>query len=335
MPVRDYLAKLQRAFPSNWSARRDYRLYDERRRDLGPYYIAWDGGDDAHLGEGWDRRPVDGAGVLLTQTNLYWPIDILQYGLQAHADWLRTGDELARRAFLAQADWAASAQTSHDDVPGLYAFPSAWKRYACEAGFRSAMAQGQAISLLLRAYQVTAELRFLDRARSASAAFFHPIEEGGVSWHDRRGGVVFEEAAALPPSHILNGWIYALWGLFELAHVTEDESVDRLYRQSLATLRDYLPHFDAGVWSYYNLLACKGGFRKYATLKYHAFHVAQLHVLGSMTGDGYFARTASRWQSMLDSPRSRYLVRVNALTALAIASTTHSDTIPGGARSVV
>jgi hypothetical protein len=335
VPVKDYVAKLRRTFPTSWKARRDYRLYDERRRDLGPYYIEWSSGDDATLGEGWHRRPVDDAGVLLTHTREYWPVDIFQYGLQCHADWLRTGDARARRQFGAQAEWAACAQTTRDGVPGLYAFPSGWKRYACEPGFRSAMAQGQAISLLLRAYQVTATPKYLDRAIAASSAFFQSIEEGGVSWHDALGGVVFEEAAALPPSHILNGWIYALWGLFELGILVDDSRVKQLYDASLATLRRYLHHYDGGAWSYYSLLAAPNGYRKYATLKYHGFHIAQLQVLASMTGDEYYANTALRWQSLLDSRRSRCLVQFNALTGLAIATTTRADTVPGGARSVV
>jgi hypothetical protein len=335
VPVRDYVAKLRRTFPASWDAHRDYRLYDERRRDLGPYYVTWSSGDDATLGEGWNRRATDDAGVLLTQSREYWPVDIFQYGLQCHADWLRTGDPRARRRFVAQAEWAACAQTVSDDISGLYTFPTGWKRYACEPGFRSAMAQGQAISLLLRAYQVTEESRYLDRAIAASSAYFHTIEKGGVSWHDPEGGVVFEEAAALPPSHILNGWIYALWGLFELSLLVEDPRVRRLYDDGLATLRRYLHHYDGGAWSYYSLLATPNGFRKYATLKYHGFHIAQLQVLASMTGDEYYASTALRWRSFLDSRRSRYLLRVNALAGLAIASTTRGDTVPGGARSVV
>ena len=335
MPVREYVASLCRAFPASWNVRRDYRLYDERRHDLGPYYIRWLACGDATLGEGWDRRPTDDAGILLTQSLHYSPIDIFRFGLQSHADWVRTGDPGARALALAQARWAARAQTASNGIEGLYVFPRAWKRYACPTGFRSATAQGHAISLLLRAYQVTAESEYLERAIAASTAYFYAIEDGGVSWYDGRGGIVFEGAAALPPSHILNGWIYAIWGLFELSLLVGDDRVKQTYRTSLATLRAYLHHYDGGAWSYYSLLATPKGFRRYATLRHHAFHIAQLHVLASMTGDDYYASTALRWQALLDSRRSRRLVRVNTLAGLAIGSTTRGDTVPGGARSVV
>lgn len=318
-----------------WDVRRDYRLFDERRRDLGSYYIRWSGDDDATLGEGWARRPVDRTGVLLNDARGYHPTDILQYGLQSHADWMRSGDERARSRFISQTDWAAHAQTTYRGIAGIYAFPLAWKRYACEPGFHSAAAQGQAISLLLRAYQATGTELYLERAVAASRSFFHAIEDGGVTWRGAGGAIVFEAAAALPPSHILNGWIYAIWGLFELALLVDDVTLKATYEQSLKTLREYLPHYDGDAWSYYNLLAAENGFRKYATLKYHALHIAQLHVLASMTGDECFGNAALRWQSLLDSWRSRYSVRVNALAGLAISSTTRGDTVPGGARSVV
>lgn len=315
--------------------RRDYRLYDERRPDLGPYYVEWRGGDDPTLGEGWEHGSFDSAGVLVTETGCYDPIDICQYGLQRHADWVRTGDRRAKADFLAQADWAARSQTVSKGIPGVYAFPRAWPRYACEPGFSSAMAQGEAISLLLRAYQDTGEYRYFDRALAAAASYFYTIEDGGVMWRGPDGEIVFEEAAALPASHILNGWIYALWGLFELSLLVDEPQVKTIYEQSLATLRSYLPYYSGRGWSYYNLLATPSGFRKYATLKYHCFHIAQLSVLASMTGDSYYATVASQWQAFIDSTISRYQVFANAVTGLAISATSHADTIPGGARSIV
>jgi len=334
VPVRDCVAKLRRTFPTRWHVRGDYRLYDERRRNLSAYYVVWSKSDDV-LGEDWDRRPVDRAGVLLTMAGAWQPLDILRFGLQCHADWVRSGDPADRQRFLAQADWAAAAQTEFRGIPGVYAIPQGWKRYACEPGFRSAMAQGLAISLLLRAYQATGTPAYLERAVSASSSYFYEIRDGGVTWRGADGGVVFEGAAALPPSHILHGWIYAIWGLFELCLLVDDARTKTLCAESLATLRTYLPHYDGEAWSYYSLLAAPNGFRPYATLEYHAFHIAQLHVLASMTGDDYFASTALRWQAQLDSRRSRRRVLANALAALAIASTTRGDTVPGGARSVV
>jgi hypothetical protein len=333
VPVKDCVAKFRRTFPWRWNARGDYCLYDERRRELSPYYIGWSKGDDSGLD--WIRRPVDRSGVLTTTSGGYRPIDILQFGLQCHADWVRNDDPTARQRFLAQADWAVHAQTDFTDIPGVYAFPGGWKRYACEPGFRSAMAQGLAISLLLRAYQASGAPLYRDRAVTASSSYFREVGEGGVTWRGPDGSVVFEGAAALPPSHILHAWIYAIWGLFELCLVLDDARTTALCRQSLATLRAYLPHYDGDAWSYYSLLAAPNGFRPYATLTYHAVHIAQLHVLASMTGDDCYSSTALRWQSLLDSRRSRRLVLANTLAGLAIASTTRGDTVPGGARSVV
>jgi hypothetical protein len=301
------------AFPLNWSHRREYRPYESLRGQLGPYYIEWDPGH-GKFGEGWDNSRFDAHGVLLTgRQRMYHPIRIAQYGLQQHSLWYKNGDLRSRAAFLAQSRWLLENQQRRRCIEGCYPFPFAWERYGAPAGFLSAMAQGEAVSLLLRAAQATGSETYIAAAIRAAEPFRHLIRDGGVTYTSRQDDVIFEEAASELASHILNGWIFASWGLFELQQYAR--WAGDLFDESAATLLRHLPLYDSGVWSYYCLLVDNSGFRRLATIKYHAFHIAQLHVMSSMTGNPEFTRTAERWLSYVGSLRSRAAVWANATRA--------------------
>ncbi|HET7815558.1 MAG TPA: D-glucuronyl C5-epimerase family protein [Candidatus Baltobacteraceae bacterium] len=300
------------AFPLNWQHCRPYRAY-ERAERLGPYYVRWDA-DGGPYGEGWAGERFDAQGVLISgKERAYHPIRIAQFALEQFGRWRERGDVAARRAFLAQSRWFLEHQHVRRNIPGCYPFPFAWPRYGAPAGFLSAMAQGEAISVLLRAAQTTQSDIYLHAAVRAAQPFRHAIGEGGVSWTAPRGDLIFEEAATQNAAHILNGWIFAAWGLFELRSYAS--WAGDLFDRSMETLLERLPLYDSGRWSYYSLAMERGGFRRLATLKYHAFHVAQLHVLASMTGHTAFEDTACRWQSYTRRIDSRAALWSNSCRA--------------------
>jgi hypothetical protein len=262
-----------------WPVSRPYRFFDERASELGPYYISF--GRDGALGE----------------------IAILQFGLEQHARWKRTGQRGYRELFLEQAEWAASAQR---DIAGVRGF------YAC----RSARAQGEAISLLLRAHQETGNAAFLDRAIDAAAPLAADLRNGG--W-----------------SQSLTDWICALWGLFELSRATNLRHVTEQYRQSVAMLERDLPRYDSGAWSYERLPEIPADRRRTATLRQHQLHVEQLNVLLSMTHVERFAVIAERWRRYGDSLSGRLQAKVNhlfpdlvLLDPLTVSTVANRDFIP-------
>jgi heparosan-N-sulfate-glucuronate 5-epimerase len=299
-----------------------YRLFDGRSEHLGPYYVT--------MGDGLRSGKLDRDGILRSE-GLREPLSILQFGLEQHASWVRRGDEQARRRFLTQAEWAASAQFETSSLRGLYKFPSIWTPYGRVADVRSATAQGQAISLLLRAYEDTGREFYLERAVDAATPLTVDVREGGVLWQN--GDDFFLEGiVGTLPSHVLSEWICALWGLFELSRTSKGAHLQQLYSKSLATLEKYLPCYDSGSWSYENLLAAPTGFRRFAPLRLHMFHVAQLSVLLSMTQNEMFSVVAERWRGYITSVNSHLRVWANALPGLFLSDIL---TVPGGARCVV
>jgi hypothetical protein len=69
-----------------------------------------------------------------------------------------------------------------------------------------------------------------------------------------------------------------------------------------------------------------------ATLKYHAFHIAQLHVLALMFGDDTFRVLAERWTRQLKDPMCRTRVLM-ANAASLYDRARHLDTVRGGAHT--
>jgi len=310
---KDYLNSILRAFPLDWSPKRGYRLPQSR---LGPYHIEWDAGNGPY-GEHWTDAMRDPAGVLLTGTaRAYHPIRIAQFGLHSHARWWISRDEADRRAYLAQARWLADNARERNGVSGCLIFDFPWPKYGAAAGWISAMAQGEAISLLLRAAEAEGDDSYYEAARNVANPFHFSVEEGGVVFLSRAGDTFLEEVAVKPASHILNGHIFSLWGLLEIASLRPEKWIEQVASEALSTLRRRLNLYDAGYWSYYSLLGSPSGFRNVALLKYHAFHIAQLRVTAALTGDQYFADTARRWQEYADSVACRRRVLANTVAGL-------------------
>lgn len=325
------LRRLALAFPTDWSHRRPYSCVGINSAGNAPYYIAWDGGSGTY-GEDWTQSPRDNAGILLTYSaNVYHPIRIAQYALSQFGSWYAGGDEAARREFEIHASWLRDNQRTEDGIPGLYVFDFPWPKYGAPAGWRSAMAQGEAISVLLRADAIMPGHGYATAAERASIPFRHAIDTGGVVWRER-DATFLEEIANVHAPHVLNGCIFALWGIWELYESANETWLSALIEETLQTLRRWLDRFDNGWWSLYSLMRSGNGHDHIATLKYHAFHIAQMHVLSRMFRDDIFAITADRWTEYLSSRRSQ--VRVLLSNAASVLDRARGfDTVAGGAHT--
>lgn len=163
----------------------------------------------------------------------------------------RVPDDEAERQFLGFADWLLA---NHEDGAGGILWRTGFPvpKYDLAPGWISAMGQGQAISVLLRAQQLTGRDEYLETARAALAPMTVPVREGGVQV-SLDGVTVLEEYPTRKPSAVLNGWIFALFGVHELAVVTGDPEARELFERSAAGLISLLPRYDIGWWTLYSL----------------------------------------------------------------------------------
>ena len=322
--------RLAIGFPLARSHPRRYRLDSIANPGGGAYFIEWDPGGGTY-GEDWTAAPRDRQGVLLTGARRhYHPIRIAQFALHRFGVWLSTGNAVARDDVIAQAAWLRDGQQP-DGVGGSYRFEFAWTKYGAGAGWSSAMAQGEAISVLLRAERLEPGAGFADAAVRAAAPFRTEIDRGGVLWASG-DDVFFEEIANRHAPHVLNGCIFALWGLWELSQLGHERWLDESVQRCVQTLIRWLPRFDTGWWTLYSLMRSAAGRPHLATLKYHEFHVAQMRVLSEMFGEPAFTDAAQRWASYTQTRRSWARLLHATLGSLPERFLGH-DTVLGGART--
>lgn len=224
---------------------------------------------------------------------LHYMIDISQAAL-GYWELILEGHELQEQ-FLLLADWLIdNALEARDGLVwhGPYAMP----KYALTAGWPSAMGQGEAISVLLRAHHLTGDKRYLDTATAAFEPMTVDVAVGGVQ-RTVNGHIILEEYPTERPAAVLNGWIFALLGLHELAVVTGDRAVRNLFDRSEASLVSLLPRYDVGWWSLYSLY--EHGRPDLAKPFYQRLHPVLLDALNLVRPDEQLQYYARRWEAQL------------------------------------
>ena len=119
-------------------------------------------------------------------------------------------------------------------------------------------------------------------AEKAFVALTRPITDGGVLFEDDESNLWIEEYLVSPPTHILNGFIWALWGVFDYWLATEDTLARKVFDRGVQTLLQNLARFDTGYWSLYELSGTR--MKMLASPFYHQLHSVQLRILSTLTG---------------------------------------------------
>jgi heparosan-N-sulfate-glucuronate 5-epimerase len=278
-----------------------------RAGELGEYYQGFEAKADyrAHL-DATGIPMLDYRGAIGPQYN---PIAIAQYGLGNFNLWVRTKDPDRRRKFLAVADWllANLVQNAQGRWVWMHHFDFEY-RDTLRAPWYSGLAQGQGVSLLVRAWKDTGEAKYLDAAHRAFETMLGDVKDGGTLYTDGQGRPWIEEYIVSPPTHILNGFMWATWGVYDYWLATNEARAREFFESVLRTLAGTLPSYDVGFWSLYEhsgttLPMIASGF-------YHRLHIAQLEVLHRITGEPVFGDYAERWRRYTASPwkRKRALV---------------------------
>lgn len=237
------------------------------------------------------------------------PITVAQYGLFCLQRHVETREAQYLECMFRCVRWLVqNARPWREDVTA-WVYDYGLDFYGPQAPWISGMAQGQAISLLLRAHALDADARFLEISRGAFQAFLRPISEGGVVSHFPDGSVVFEEYPTEPPPHVLNGHLFALFGIHDYTQFWNDPVARELLDLALDGLRKNLHRYDTGYWNLYDLHPT----RRLASPMYIKVHVQQLRILAAHHGVSDFAHMAGRWNRYLISPRSRLLWLVSKL----------------------
>jgi hypothetical protein len=274
--------------------------------ELGEYYMLF--AEKADYGGDYDLSGIpqlDYHGHIGLQYN---PIAIAQYGLGNYNLYRRTADPARRKKFLLIADWLCDHLEPNAHGLAVWHHHFNWEyRDTLKAPWYSALAQGQGISVLVRAWKESGEARYLEAAQRAMESFRKSVTEGGVAFTDDVGDLWFEEYIVSPPTHILNGFIWATWGVYDYFLATKEKFAQVLFARAVQTLLRNLDRFDLGFWSLYE----QSGTRlpMVASNFYHRLHIVQLRIMhrlsGALTENDKFAEVADRWDLYTQSRTNR------------------------------
>lgn len=155
----------------------------------------------------------------------------------------------------------------------------------------SGMAQGAAIDALTRGAAVLGDSQYLGVAIRALGAYERrPF--AGVRAPTRRGAHYLLYSFA-PGYFVLNGFLEAEIGLFDLAKATGSAQAQRLFAAGDREARAEIPRFDTGSWSRYSL----GG--PLSDVGYHRLARDFLRGLCKRTGERAYCAAADRWTRYL------------------------------------
>ena len=263
------------------------------------YYIDWSGLESFDYDFDSDGLPrVDYGGRIGLR---YSPITIDQYGLHCMGKWEQHDDIKKRDHALNCCRWLYDNAQDGEHDSRVWPFDFDLPFYGPQAPWISAMAQGEAVSLLLRGAVIANRNEYESLSLRALIPFQFPVSDHGVIERLEDGSPVFEEYPTHPPSHVLNGHIFALWGLYDYALYFNDKNIMALTQKGVNTLKDHWHRWDTGYWTRYDLHPT----HRLASPMYHELHIRQFKVLADLFGHTVLNDVALRWSRMQHNPVSR------------------------------
>jgi hypothetical protein len=237
---------------------------------------------------------------------IYHPSRVASFGLAYVTRHILQGDPEDLRKAIKAARWLVANQVGHGRLEGAFPLPFNWGCVA--APWPSSLTQGTALSLLVRVYALTTDGAFLRAAQSALIPLERPLEDGGLRhpFHNTAHTWLEEYPDVSDPSHVLNGFVYALWGLRDAGLIGVAGAED-LYRDGVRSLAATLDPFDRGYWSNYQ--CPEHSPPRVASLTYHRLHIAMMRIMSQLEPDEVFARLADR----LEGYAAKLGFRVKAL----------------------
>lgn len=189
----------------------------------------------------------------------YYPISIGQYGLSVFHSYLKSNSEEKRQHFIRIAEWFYNNKIE-DKKLGIYWLTDVEKpEYKVTMAWKSAFTQSRGISIMMRAWQLTGDNKYLEVCKKALIPFTKDISEGGVAVDMYTKSAFYEEYVAEKPTRVLDGHIFSLWGVYDFIRAinrkNEQESyllAKEIFDKGIEGLIVSLPKFDMGFWALFN-----------------------------------------------------------------------------------
>lgn len=272
----------------------------------------------------WSTMKPDESGIPIVKYGEEWvrnPITITQDALRYYGRFLDKGQEADKAMFLKEAD----AVLAQQDAQGGIRFPFEWRYFRnfepYKSGWVSGMAQGQALSMYARAYDLTKEAKYLNAGRTAFEFMVKPVSQGGTrsdlgNLHPSLARYVwFEEYlpdSRTKPNHVLNGYLFGTLGLYDWSQVDKTsvgQSAGEYFKCAAFSAKQTRALFDVGGFTSYDLghLSKEGEMqlagKPHIDQPYQGVHIYLALALYDITRDPAFLNAARLWNKQVGTPQ--------------------------------
>jgi hypothetical protein len=194
--------------------------------------------------------------------------------------------------FINNVNWLVDNAVKKDGF-STFEYGYDWPTYNLKQPWRSAMANGEALTPLVKAHEITGDMLYLYTAKELLNSFFVKVEDGGVTYKDSYSSWWYEEYVAdnigAKESRVLNGMLFALIGVYEYYKYTNDMDAKLIFDKGVNSVKENLAKYDAGNgYSFYDILHNPPD-------KYHLIHVDLLNRLYDITHEEIFREYSEKW----------------------------------------
>ena len=229
-----------------------------------------------------------------TNSTGYHPSHICKYGIYLSGRYRRHQQQEDLETIKRVMNWIEDNKVDKSSFI-TWEFYEDLGAFNLEAPWTSALTNAWCAGALLQGYEVTGNKQLEESANRALEYLFTPVEDGGGLYEFDNGGIWFEEAPNPDnPSHILNGFIYAIDILDMFASYYRDERYEDYLNRAISTLRENVNEYDVGYGSIYDLYT-RGN---KLGMGYHKIHYVQLYYIYLKTGDEYFLDLSRKWYEL-------------------------------------
>jgi heparosan-N-sulfate-glucuronate 5-epimerase len=289
---------------------------DNKNTDLKDYYFQFeeDPGKLNKLIVKLDDRgiPLNTSYIDVEKPRLhYYPISIGQFGLALFSSYSKSNEDPKKEQFLNIADWFLENINLDEQIGTFWLTDIPKPEYKVDGPWKSAFAQSRALSILLRAWQLTGDGKYFKHCTEALKPYTFDISDGGVSAHQKDGHPFYEEYVASEPTMVLDGHLFSLFGIFDFLRAVpkSDKSytmAERIFTEGVKSLEHWLPTYDLGFWVRFNY--CQMDHYPETdpcTINYLKLIIAQLNIINRLSPSHIIKEYMDKFQSY--DNKSNYL----------------------------
>ena len=202
--------------PYRFGVSKNYKPTERPTDSHMPYVLAYST-------EGMVKRyglKFDEEGIAMTkhyihqgEGHYYSPVKIAHFGLACLNDALSGAGNESYEAYRSHLHWLIE---NYADVNGevIWRVPSTSPKYDLGFNYVSAISQGLALSLLARSEPGPTRSRAAELSDAALIPMTRPVADGGLLG-ESKWGPCYEEYPCIPFSHVVNGFVFCLNGLYD------------------------------------------------------------------------------------------------------------------------